>query len=77
MIEAYIEWKARDNRVTLVSGRSGKADAINDAIQKRRVEQGELDVSVVAWGMGEQRIFVGDTVQTRREDRLTGVENRA
>lgn len=27
--------------------------------------------------MGEQRILVGDTVQTRRNDRLTGVENRA
>ncbi|MCR2810621.1 MULTISPECIES: hypothetical protein [unclassified Microbacterium] len=27
-------------------------------------------------GEGEQRILVGDTVQTRRNDRLTGVENR-
>ncbi|GAA2007748.1 hypothetical protein GCM10009739_18940 [Microbacterium ulmi] len=27
--------------------------------------------------MGEQRILVGDTMQTRRNDRLTGVENRA
>jgi hypothetical protein len=27
--------------------------------------------------MGEQRILVGDTVQTRRNDRVTGVENRA
>lgn len=27
--------------------------------------------------MGEQRILVGDTVQTRRNDWLTGVENRA
>ncbi len=26
---------------------------------------------------GEQRILVGDTVQTRRNDRFTGVENRA
>lgn len=28
-------------------------------------------------GNGQQRILVGDTVQTRRNDRLTGVENRA
>lgn len=33
---------------------------------------------LTAWsGIGQQRILVGDTVQTRRNDRLTGVENRA
>jgi hypothetical protein len=77
MIDAYFEWHARGKRVTLVSGTNAEADAINDAIQQRRVDQGELDVRVAAWGMGEQRILVGDTVQTRRNDRLTGVENRA
>lgn len=77
MIEAYFEWHAHGKRVTLVSGSNAEADAINDAIQQRRVDQGELDACVVAWGMGEQRILVGDTVQTRRNDRYTGVENRA
>ncbi|MCK3771272.1 AAA family ATPase [Microbacterium aerolatum] len=77
MIKAYFEWHARGKRVTLVSGANAEADAINDAIQQRRVDQGELDAGVVAWGMGEQRILVGDTVQTRRNDRRTGVENRA
>ncbi|MEI3848054.1 MULTISPECIES: AAA family ATPase [unclassified Microbacterium] len=77
MIDAYFDWHARGKRVTLVSGTNAEADAINDAIQQRRVDQGELDVRVVAWGMGQQRILVGDTVQTRRNDRLTGVENRA
>jgi len=77
MIDAYFEWHARGNRVTLVSGTNAEADAINDAIQQRRVDQGELDVHVAAWGIGQQRILVGDTVQTRRNDRLTGVENRA
>ena len=77
MIDAYFEWHARGKRVTLVSGTNAEADAINDAIQQRRVDHGELDPGVVAWGMGEQRILVGDTVQTRRNDRLTGVENRA
>ena len=28
----------------------------------RRVDHGELDLGVVAWGMGEQRILVGGTV---------------
>ncbi|MDQ1215820.1 hypothetical protein [Microbacterium arborescens] len=63
--------------MTLVSDTNAEADAINDAIQQRGVDQGELDVRVAAWGMAQQRILVGDTVQTRRNDRLTGVENRA
>lgn len=70
------EWHARGKRVTLVSGTNAEADAINDAIQQRRVDQGELDGSIAAWGIGQQRILVGDTVETRRNDRLTGVENR-
>ncbi|MGC5171611.1 AAA family ATPase [Microbacterium sp. DT81.1] len=77
MIDAYFDWHARGKRVTLVSGTNAEADAINDAIQQRRVDQGELDASVIACGMAEQRILVGDSVQTRRNDRLTGVENRA
>ncbi|MBW9120782.1 AAA family ATPase [Microbacterium trichothecenolyticum] len=77
MIDAYFDWHARGKRVTLVSGTNAEADAINDAIQQRRVDHGELDVRVAAWGIGQQRILVGDTVQTRRNDRLTGVENRA
>lgn len=77
MIDAYFEWHARGKRVTLVSGTNAEADAINDAIQQRRVDQGELDVRIAAWGIGQQRILVGDIVQTRRNDRFTGVENRA
>ncbi|MDT0180207.1 AAA family ATPase [Microbacterium sp. ARD31] len=77
MVDAYFDWHARGKRVTLVSGTNAEADAINDAIQQRRVDQGELVVRVAAWGIGQQRILVGDTVQTRRNDRLTGVENRA
>jgi exodeoxyribonuclease V alpha subunit len=77
MIDAYFEWHARGKRVTLVSGTNAEADAINDAVQQRRVDRGELDARVAAWGIGQQRILVGDTVQTRRNDRLTGVENRA
>jgi hypothetical protein len=77
MIDAYFEWHARGKRVTLVSGTNAEADAISDAIQQRRVDHGELHAGSVAWGMGEQRILIGDTVQTRRNDRLTGVENRA
>lgn len=77
MVAAYFEWHARGKRVALVSGTNIEADSINDAIQQRRIDQGELDATVLALGMGEQRILVGDTVQTRRNDPRTGVENRA
>jgi exodeoxyribonuclease V alpha subunit len=77
MVEAYFEWHARGKRVALVSGTNSEADSINDAIQQRRIDKGELDATVLALGMGEQRILVGDTVQTRRNDPRTGVENRA
>jgi ATP-dependent exoDNAse (exonuclease V) alpha subunit len=63
--------------VALVSGTNGEADAVNDAIQQRRVDDGELDPTTLALGMGDQRILVGDAVQTRRNDPRTGVENRA
>ncbi|KRA24068.1 hypothetical protein ASD65_06240 [Microbacterium sp. Root61] len=77
MVAAYFEWHARGKRVALVTGANEEADAINDAIQQRRVDDGELDPTTLVLGMGEQRILVGDSVQTRRNDPRTGVENRA
>lgn len=77
MVAVYLDGHTRGKRVALVSGTNGEADAINDAIQQHRVDAGELDPTVLALGMGEQRILVGDTVQTRRNDLRTGVENRA
>ncbi len=77
MVDGYFDWHRRGKRVTLVTGTNVEADAINAMIQERRVDAGELNAGVVAWGRDEQRILVGDTVQTRRNDRRTGVENRA
>lgn len=77
MIDTYFAWQTRGKRVALVTGRNSDAGALNDEIQQRRIERGELDPTVLAWGMGEQRVLVGDTVQTRRNDRRNGVENRA
>jgi exodeoxyribonuclease V alpha subunit len=77
LVDEYFKWHARGLRVAVVTGTNAEADAVNDAIQQRRVDDGELDARIVAWGMGEQPILVGDTVQTRRNDARTGVENRA
>lgn len=77
MVEAYFRWTRDHHRVALVTGTNDEADAINEAIQQRRVDTGELMLHRIAVGQGEQRLLEGDVVQTRRNDRETGVENRA
>ncbi|WP_307858597.1 AAA family ATPase [Microbacterium flavescens] len=77
MVDSYFAWHARGRRVALVSATNSEANSINDAIQQQRIDRGELDPTLMAVGMGEQRILVGDTVQTRRNDAQAGVENRA
>lgn len=77
IVEGYLSTHARAQRVAIVCGTNSEADAINALIQQRRVDRHELDVTTLAWGMGQQRLLAGDTVQTRRNDSLTGVENRA
>lgn len=77
MVDAYFAWHARGKRVALVSATNSEANSINDAIQQQRIDRGQLDPTLMAVGMGEQRILVGDTVQTRRNDTQAGVENRA
>ena len=77
MVDGYFRAHNRGERVALVCGTNTEVDAVNALIQDRRLEFGELDPTRVAMGMGEQRLMVGDAVQTRRNDRRTGVDNRA
>lgn len=77
MVEAYFRWAATRARVALVTRTNEEADAINEAIQERRVEMGQLREERLAIGQGEQRLLEGDVVQTRRNDRDADVENRA
>jgi len=77
MVEAYFRWTRDHHRVALVTGTNDEAEAINQAIQQRRVDVGELTLHRITVGQGEQRLLEGDVVQTRRNDRATGVENRA
>jgi hypothetical protein len=77
MVDAYFAGRDRRETVALVVGTNDEADAINEAIQQRRLENGEIDGRNGAAGMHEQRIFIGDVVQTRRNDRTSDVENRA
>lgn len=77
MVESYFRWAAGQRRVALVTSTNEETDAINEAIQQRRVDRGDLTLDRIAVGQGEQRLLEGDVVQTRRNDRATGVENRA
>ena len=77
MVEAYFRWSSERKRVALVTSTNDEADAINDAIQLRRIEIGQLSMDRVAVGQGEQRLLEGDIVQTRRNDRKADVDNRA
>ncbi|MGA1828497.1 ATP-dependent DNA helicase, partial [Microbacterium sp.] len=77
MVEAWFRWAAGRQRVALVTSTNEEADAINEAIQERRVELGQLRADRLAVGQGEQRLLEGDVVQTRLNDRVANVENRA
>lgn len=77
MVEGYFAAAGPYRSVALVTGTNEEADAINEAIQARRIERGELRPDRTAAGRGDQLLLEGDTVQTRRNDRDAGVENRA
>ena len=53
-----------------------EARALNEATRGLLVSRGNVDDDVVATGMGEVRIGVGDRVVTRRNDCSLGVDNR-
>lgn len=77
MVEAYFRASAGQRRMALVTSTNEEADAINEAIQQRRIDHGQLALSRIAVGQAEQRLLEGDIVQTRRNDRHANVENRA
>ena len=77
MVDEYFRWTGQRKRIALVTATNEEADAVNHAIQQRRIEHGQLDPTQVALGIDDQHLLRGDLVQTRRNDHRTGVENRA
>lgn len=77
MVDGYLRAHAHGRRSVLVCGINSEADAINAQIQQYRLDGGELDPTASAWGSEEQRLFVGDVVETCRNDSRAGVVNRA
>lgn len=77
MVEAYLAAVASGKRLALVTSTNGEARHISETVQDRLVKAGALSDHVVAVGQDEQRLLVGDLVQTRRNDHESDVENRA
>lgn len=77
MVAAWLRHAARGERVALVTATNGEAQQINDRIQQERLDRGQLPSDRIAHGQNQQRLLVGDTVQTRRNDTSLGVDNRA
>ena len=76
MVSAWLESSRNRETIALVTATHAEAQQISEAIQARRIAAGELDTRRFAVGQSEQPLFVGDLVQTRRNDNGTGVENR-
>ncbi|MFE7845295.1 AAA family ATPase [Microbacterium sp. NPDC057407] len=77
MVDAWLAAQHARMRTALVVGSNDEADAVNEAIQQRRVEADQLLPNRVAFGQNGQRLLEGDVVQTRRNHTHAGVQNRA
>lgn len=77
MVAEYFAWAGKRKRAVLVTASNAEAHVLNEAIQQRRIDQGELDPTRAALGQDGQWLVEGDVVQTRRNDRQLSVDNRA
>ncbi|MDN4597629.1 AAA family ATPase [Leifsonia virtsii] len=76
MVDEWFCASRRGESIALVTATHSEAQTIGEAIQARRIQNGQVDVRQSAIGQSGQTIFVGDVVQTRRNDHESGVENR-
>jgi hypothetical protein len=76
MVTAWLAGHSAGHRVALVTATHEEAQAINDAIQQRRITAGQLDTDAAAVLQGGQVAYAGDIIQTRRNDAGADVENR-
>jgi len=77
LVHGYFDHHDHGRSVAIVTATNDEASYINDAIQQERVVREQISTQRIAIGAEEQRILEGDVVQTRRNDRRAGVENRA
>jgi len=76
MVDTWFEAVGKRQTISLVTATHAEAQAVSEEIQARRVSCGALRTEVGATGQAGQAVFVGDIVQTRRNDRAADVQNR-
>ena len=76
MVSAWFDAEEQRQSIALVAATHAEALAISEDIQNQRIRAGEIDTSESTSGQSGQPIFVGDVVQTRRNDRGSDVQNR-
>mgnify|MGYP001075690578 CR=1 FL=1 len=76
MADAWFEAHLARRKIALVTSTHSEAQMLSEAIQARRVADGSISTRDAFCGQSGQIIFVGDFVQTRRNDNIANVQNR-
>lgn len=76
MVAAWFTAAREGQTIALVTATHAEAQEISERIQAQRISTGVLSTSRSISGQAGQAIFVGDIVQTRRNDSSTEVQNR-
>jgi hypothetical protein len=76
MVEGWFDATGHGQTIALVTATHAEAQQINESIQTQRIASGDLTTDRLVLGQADQPCFVGDVVQTRRNDSTSGVENR-
>jgi len=76
MVIAWFDAARNGRTVALVTATHAEAQSISEEIQARRIESGMVHAEFATTGQADQAIFVGDIVQTRRNNSSFDVQNR-
>lgn len=76
MVDGWIDAGRSGQTIALVTATHAEAQSVSEMIQTRRIESGAVSTAGCVVGQAGQAIFIGDVVQTRRNDGVADVQNR-
>lgn len=76
LVGAWFDAAGAHQSIAIVAATHAEAQSVSEDIQARRISAGSVDTSGWVSGQAGQSIFVGDVVQTRRNDSTMDVQNR-
>ncbi|CAM5282592.1 AAA family ATPase [Leifsonia shinshuensis] len=76
MVDGWLDATQNGKSIALVTATHAEAMNVSESIQAQRIASGTIRTDRVATGQAGQAIFVGDVVQTRRNDSVADVQNR-